>query len=151
MVAPRGIYVGVAMHTIKATLAYLVVSLFSFGANAASLDSIQGSVQVNSGSGFHQVAGAAQVAPGTSVMAAPGGSAEILYSDGCRTPVRPGSVQVVAPVSPCALGQAAPGQGFQNRNQDNTIYDALLAAAIIGGSITAGVLSEQSNQLPASP
>jgi hypothetical protein len=139
------------MHTLKASLAsFLVISLSSFGASAASLTSIRGSVQINSGSGFHRVARAAQVAPGTSVMAAPGGSAEILYSDGCRIPVRPGSVEVVAPVSPCALGQAAP------QNQGNTIYDALLAAAVIGGSVTAGVLSSQHNNqnnviVPASP
>jgi hypothetical protein len=121
-------------------------------AGAASLASIQGSVKVNSGSGFHEVAGTAQVAPGTSVMVAPGGRADILYSDGCRIPVRPGAVQVVAPVSPCALGQAGPGQVPQS--QGNTIYDALLAGAVIGGSITAGVLSERNNSnspAPASP
>jgi hypothetical protein len=93
----------------KALLAFAasVVSFFSFGALsfAATLASIQGTIQVNSGSGFHQVAGAADVAPGTSVMAAPTSSAEIVYSDGCRTPVEPGSVVVVAPISPCAQGQ----------------------------------------------
>ena len=87
--------------------------LSAFGINqsvvAATLDSIQGRVQVNSGSGFHQVVGATEVAPGTSVMASPGGGAEIFYSDGCRIPVRPGSVAVVAPISPCAQGQGNPG------------------------------------------
>jgi hypothetical protein len=119
------------------------IAAFSFDASAiaATLDSVQGTVQVNTGAGFHKVAGAAQVAPGTSVMADPGASAQILYSDGCRIPVRPGSVAVVAPISPCAQGQAAPGLGPQT--QENTIYDLLAAGVVIGGSVTAGVLSSQ--------
>jgi hypothetical protein len=34
-------------------------------------------------------------------MVAAGASAEIRYSDDCRIPVRPGSVEVVARFSPC--------------------------------------------------
>jgi hypothetical protein len=101
---------------------------------AASLVSIYGGVRANSGSGFHQVGDGAQVASGTSVMAAPGGSAEILYSDGCRIPVRPGVVEVVAPISPCALGQ---------KPQSSSFYDVLGAGAVIGGSVFAGVWSAQ--------
>lgn len=83
------------------------VSMLAFDASAfaaTTLTSIQGSVQVNTGSGFRPVTGSAHVTPGTSVMAAPGSSAEILYSDGCRTPVRAGAVSSVAPVPPCAEG-----------------------------------------------
>jgi hypothetical protein len=89
----------------KALLASLATcaAVFSFDASAgaASLVSIQGAVQINSGSGFHQVAAAAELAPGNSVMVAAGASAEIRYSDDCRIPVRPGSVAVVARFSPC--------------------------------------------------
>jgi len=90
------------MKTLLSSLATCAVVL-SFGASAgaASLVSIKGAVQINSGSGFHQVAGSAELAPGNSVMVAPGASAEIRYSDDCRITVRPGSVQVVARFSPC--------------------------------------------------
>jgi hypothetical protein len=71
---------------------------------AATLTSIQGSVQVSTGKGFHPVTGSTQVSPGASIMAAPGASAEIVYSDGCRIPVKAGAVVGVAPVSPCAQG-----------------------------------------------
>ena len=71
---------------------------------AATVSQIVGPLQVNTGSGFHQVTGSAEVAAGGSVMVAPGGKGEILYSDGCRIPVTPGSLAVVAPVSPCAQG-----------------------------------------------
>jgi hypothetical protein len=121
--------------------ATVVASSFGSSAIAAVLDSVQGTVQVNTGAGFRKVAAAAQVAPGTSIMADPGASAQIVYSDGCRIPVRPGSVAVVAPISPCAQGQAAPSQGPQT--QENTIYDLLGAAVVIGASVTAGVLTSQ--------
>jgi hypothetical protein len=128
------------MKTVGLAICAAVVA-FSFNpsAIAATLDSIQGCVQVNSGAGFHKVAGAAQVAPGASIMADPGASAQILYSDGCRISVRPGSVAVVAPISPCAQGQAAPGQGSQT--QENTVYDLLAAGVVIGGSVGAGVVN----------
>jgi hypothetical protein len=45
-------------------------------------------------------------------MADPGASAQILYSDGCWIPVKPGSVAVVAPISPCAQGQAGEDHNF---------------------------------------
>jgi hypothetical protein len=92
------------MKTLHASLATCAVLSFSASAGAASLVSIKGAVQINSGSGFHQVAqvaGSAELAPGNSVMVAAGASAEIRYSDDCRIPVRPGSVEVVARLSPC--------------------------------------------------
>jgi hypothetical protein len=89
----------------KALLASLAAcaAVFSFDASAGatSLVSIKGAVQINSGSGFHQVAGSAELAPGNSVMAAAGASAEIRYSDDCRIPVKPGSIEVIARLSPC--------------------------------------------------
>jgi hypothetical protein len=135
----RGIIVTTFCSSVAICAAIVALSLDS-SAIAATLDSVQGTVQVNSGAGFHKVAGAAQVAPGASIMADPGSSAQILYSDGCRIPVRPGSVAVVAPISPCAQGQAGPGEGPPT---DNTTYSLLAAGAVIGGSVGAGVWSSQ--------
>jgi hypothetical protein len=104
----------------------LVIAL-NTAAFAATVNSIEGPLQVNTGSGFHQVSGTTQVAPGGSVMVGPRGKAEILYSDGCRIPVTPGSVAVVAPVSPCAQGQVFPP------NEDYTWYYVGGAALIAGG------------------
>jgi hypothetical protein len=88
----------------------VAVSTFALGTStfAATVTPIEGTVQVNTGSGFHPMSGAAEVAPGTSVMVGPKGRSEIRYSDGCKTTVHPGSIAVVPPVSPCAQGQAAP-------------------------------------------
>jgi hypothetical protein len=90
------------MKTLLACFATCAAVLsFDASAGAASLVSIKGAVQIDSGSGFHQVAGSAELAPGNSVMVAAGASAEIRYSDDCRITVRPGSVEVVARLSPC--------------------------------------------------
>jgi hypothetical protein len=43
---------------------------------------------------------------GGSVMAGPRSKGEIIYPDGCRVLVNPGSVVAVAPVSPCSRGLA---------------------------------------------
>jgi hypothetical protein len=90
------------MKTLLTCLA-TCAAVLSFGASAgaASLVSIKGAVQIDNGSGFHQVAGSAELAPGNFVMVAAGASAEIRYSDDCRITVRPGSVEVVARLSPC--------------------------------------------------
>jgi hypothetical protein len=86
----------------------VAVSTFALGTSgfAATVTPVEGTVQVNTGSGFHPVSGAAEVAAGSSVMVSPKGRAKISYSDGCKTTLHPGSVAVVPPVSPCAQGQA---------------------------------------------
>jgi hypothetical protein len=90
------------MKTLLATLGTCAAVLsFAASADAASLGSIQGLVQINIGLGFHQVAGEPEVKPGTSVMTALGASAEIRYSDECRVSVKPGTIEVVLPMSPC--------------------------------------------------
>jgi hypothetical protein len=116
------------------TLFVVVMSTFALGTSAfaATVTPIEGTVQVNAGSGFHSVSGAAEVAPGTSVMVSPKGRGEIRYSDGCKTPVLPGSVAVVSPVSPCAQGQAYPDD---RRYLDTGAYLGLgLAAAGFGAA-----------------
>jgi hypothetical protein len=92
------------------TLACSIVAMsFVLGNSslAATVTPIKGDVHVNTGSGFRSVSGAAEVAPGTSVMVSPNGRGEIRYSDGCKRALLPGSVAVVPPVSPCAQGQAS--------------------------------------------
>jgi hypothetical protein len=95
-------------HRYRPAFRYFVTttSILALNVNAfaATVSQIVGPLQVNTGSGFHQVTGSTEVAAGGSVIVAPGGKGEILYSDGCRIPVTPGSLAVVAPVSPCAQG-----------------------------------------------
>jgi hypothetical protein len=102
------------------TLQYLIVATsvvaLNVSAFGASVTAIEGSLSVNTGSGFRNLSGTTEVRAGGSVMAGPGARGEILYSDGCRIPVNPGAVSTVAPVSPCALGadlRVPPTAGYQ--------------------------------------
>lgn len=126
-------------------MALSVIAIDASAFAATTVTSIQGPLQVNTGSGFHQVSGSAQVPAGASVMVAPGGSGEILYSDGCRIPVRPGSVTVVAPISPCAQG-AASGQPDSSVG----IYSVLGVAAVTG-AVVGIAYALRNNNPPASP
>jgi hypothetical protein len=112
----------------------VAMSTFALGTSAfaATVTSIKGAVQVNTGSGFHPVSGAAEVAPGTSLMVSPDGRGEIRYSDGCKRALLPGSVAVVPPVSPCAQGQARPGD-YRYDSPDYTGYIVTGAAAAAVG------------------
>ena len=145
----------------------VAVSTFALGTSsfAATVTPIEGTVQVNTGSGFRPVSGAAEVAAGSSVMVSPNGKGKISYSDGCKTALHPGSVAVIPPVSPCAKGQALSGYGGSscssnayvggNQCDDGGIYIIGGAvAAVVGVSIWAATKSNNNNNsvfVPAAP
>jgi hypothetical protein len=131
-------------------LAYFFVALSDMCAApafAATVTSLQGQIQVNTGTGFHRVPGTAQVEAGGAVMAGPGGLGQIVYSDGCKVPVRPGAVVVVASASPCARGQDFPALG------ENAAlgYAVGLGAAAAVGAGTYEATSQHNASAPASP
>jgi hypothetical protein len=70
-------------------------------ARAAVLDGIQGQVLINRGAGYRLAKGPTELKPGDSIIANPGGSAVVSYTDGCNVPVAAGSVVAVADASPC--------------------------------------------------
>jgi hypothetical protein len=143
------------MKALRCLVVALSASLLGTSAFAATVTPIEGTVQVNTGSGFRPVSGAAEVSAGSSVMVSPNGKGEIRYSDGCKTAVRPGSVAVVPPVSPCAQGQALPGD---RRDGYADYYGGYLigaaAAAAVGVGIYNATRSNNNNPpvfAPASP
>lgn len=139
------------------TASIVALSAPSFAATSptivAALQINAGSGFLNSGRGFRPIGVDTEVAPGDSVMVAPGGSVEIVYFDNCRVPVKPGQVTVVARISPCARGQVDPGHAAHAaKPQDNSIYYLLGGAAAAGIGAAALVLSKgSSSPAPASP
>src|SRR5690348_4978374 len=79
---------------------------------AATIEPGQGNLTINQGKGFQPVTGRASGNIGDSVMVAPGGTATIVYDDGCRVTVRPGAVATIASLSPCASGSNAADMGL---------------------------------------
>lgn len=69
---------------------------------AATVDSIQGRVAINRGTGFQPVTTATSGKSGDRVMASPNSSAEIVYDNGCREKVEPGQVVTIKAEPPCA-------------------------------------------------
>ena len=81
--------------------------LFTSSAWSATVEPGQGSLLVNQGQGFQPVNSRIDANVGDSVMVGPGGSASVVYGDGCSVDVQPGAVTTIAPLSPCASGSYA--------------------------------------------
>lgn len=104
-------------------IASVVCSLVLTSAvSAATVTSVSGGVSLNRGSGFTRISSGTSASPGDLVMAGPSGYAVIVYADGCREKVEPGSVVTVADLaSPCKTGSFTPDA-------------VLLGAAVVAGA-----------------
>lgn len=90
------------MRVAAATTAVLLAISFAGQALAATVRATGGQVLINRGEGYKMVAGTIQGGPGDTIVANPGGSAQIVYPDGCVVDVLPGSVAVINAQSPCS-------------------------------------------------
>lgn len=119
---------GVNMRSVLCSAALAAGALlFTSHAQAATVEVIQAKVSVNAGKGFVRVTGSAAVRPGNSVMAGPGGSAEIVYDNGCRQRVEPGSVAVVQQNPQCEV-EAIP-------DDHAALTGLLVVGGVVGGVI----------------
>ena len=66
-----------------------------------------GALSINQGKGFKPVKHRINAKVGDSVMVGPGGTATVVYDDGCKVNVEPGAVTTIARLSPCASGSNA--------------------------------------------
>ena len=69
--------------------------------SAATVTAVTGKVSINRGDGFAQISSATSAKPGDRVMAGFGGTAEIVYDNGCRQKVESGSLITVVETPPC--------------------------------------------------
>src|ERR1700722_4633379 len=108
---------------------------------AATLQPGAGQLSVNQGQGFQPVNSRVDANAGDSVMVSPGGSATVVYDDGCKVDVQPGAVATIAPLSPCASGSYA-----DDSNTDYLAYGMLaVALGAIGGGIYAATNNANTN------
>lgn len=82
-------------------MAFLCAVLASSPAFAATIQPGQGQLLINRGQGFQPVTGPVDANPGDQIMVDPGGSAQLVYGDGCNVAVKAGEVTVVTAQSPC--------------------------------------------------
>jgi len=73
------------------------------------------------------------------VMVGPGGSATVVYEDGCKVDVRPGAVTTIAPLSPCAAGSNAQTSDEPDCIRQPSSRPCAARWAVIGVAVGAGV------------
>jgi hypothetical protein len=92
-------------------------------AEAAVVQALDPTVYLNRGEGFRGITGATQAQPGDLVMAGPGGRGQIIYDNGCREIVEPGTTVTIKEPPPKCRGAG----GW------------LIGAGLLGG-IAAGII-----------
>ncbi len=122
-------------------VAFLVIFPSIAYAAGASLQSISGEILVNKGEGYSMAQAPIPLGAGDSIIANPGGSAKVVYGDGCEVKVQPGDVVTVASETPCKAGALLPsGTGA-----------VLIAGGLAAGGIAAGIILLSGDDKPASP
>jgi hypothetical protein len=142
------------MRCLLATTGFILALSAASPCSAAMLEAIAGQVSVNRGTGFQHVSGVVNVEPGDAVMVSPGGSARVIYADGCPVNVAPGSVLRVAPASPCQAYAQVPGSNESTSTQSGSgnFTTFAIGAAAVGAVAGGAVLStRRTNDRPASP
>jgi len=151
--------------TVPATAMLAMLPFLLAGAAAAqSVGNVRGSVLVNHGSGFLAITAPTPLRIGDTVMARTGGSATLVYADGCKVDVIPGTVLTLENVSPCsivnavdpsspALAQNNPPNGNPPPTAIPPTYFGLGAIAAVGAAgLTVGLSNNNSStENPASP
>lgn len=125
----------------RVTAAAAVV-LFATACPAATLVPVHGQLSINHGQGFVGVSGPIEANAGDSVMVSPDGSANVLYGDGCKITLQPGSVITIAELSPCASGSYAQDQDDQHFGLTGMVF----GAAVLGVTGFVAYEISQSNQ-----
>ena len=120
-----------------AFIAIMVFLASSGQALAATVNATSGQVLINRGEGYMMVAGSTQGNPGDTIVANPGGSAQIVYPDGCAVDVSPGSVATIAAQSPC--GSSSTSSSGLGTNA--TMF--VIGAAAVGGGVAAALLLQK--------
>src|SRR5688500_19480005 len=116
------------------TIIFAAVSLLCVAAaEAATVQVLNGPVYVNRGQGFQAISGVAEAVPGDVAMAGAGGSGQLVYDDGCKVDIAPGSTVAVQERSPCKRGGAP-------------WFNYALAATVVGGTIAAIIVTEDDDR-----
>jgi len=100
---------------------------------AITVEPGSGQLSINQGKGFKPVKHRINANVGDAVMVGPGGTATVVYDDGCKINVQPGAVITIESLSPCASAS--------NAAQGSWVCDALqvcvfwVAYAVVGSII----------------
>ena len=138
---------GIRMRLFLGAMCFGCVTLLGSSSWAATIEPDQGNLMVNQGKGFQPINGRVDASVGNSVMVAPGGTATVVYDDGCKVTVEPGTVTTIAPLSPCASGSYAQDPSFDW----GAVTLGVLAVGAGGLAIYEATKSTRNGTAPISP
>ena len=122
-----------------AVTALALLSAVSAARADATLTPVEGGVLVSKGQGFSRVTQVTALKTGDRAMVAQGSRGKITFPDGCAVDLRPGSVQIVGPVSPCARAQGG-NQGRDCVTARNPEERTALGCDVVGYGTAAAVI-----------
>jgi len=111
----------------------------------ATLASLGGDVMVSHGAGFVHATSKMALRPGDKVVSMKGGSARLVYANGCSVVLTGGSTATVAKSAPCA-----PGASLASRDTDRTAdqggedaapFFGLGSGALVAGAAIVGIIA----------
>ncbi|MEL6373404.1 MAG: hypothetical protein AAFR04_05500 [Pseudomonadota bacterium] len=142
----------------RVLLAAVAVLVSAVTAHAATLESVNGNVKVNRGAGFQPVVSGATLKAGDMVMAAPGASAKLSYSGGCKITVAAGAVVAVRKYSPCVAGLRGYVGNHSTKERLPFLNEVPRGAIVVGGLVIVGgiavgiiLANDDDDDNPASP
>ena len=120
------------MRFVSAAAAFIMGTAIGGAAFAATVTATQGQVMINRGQGYELVVGSTEAAPGATVIVNPGGSALVVYPDGCEVTVEPFTVHAINAISVCSDKSATAADSSKK-----TLFYVLGGAALLGGGALA--------------
>ena len=124
------------MRFVPAAAAFIIGTAICGAAFAATVTATQGQVMINRGQGYQLVVGSTKADPGATVIVNPGGSAQVVYPDGCAVTVEPFTVHAINAISPCEDKSATAAESSKT-----TLYYIIGGAAVVGGAALAYLLA----------
>lgn len=119
-------------------VAFLAACLFATGAFGATLKVIQGEALVRRDSGYKAVKGVSDLAPGDTVLAKAGSSAEVTFSDGCTVYLGMGMIFDVPSDPPCGKASSTSGSPFDSPSDSGAVgtqdWSAATQTAVASGA-----------------
>jgi hypothetical protein len=89
------------------------------------------------------VAGSTQANAGDAIVVNPGGSAQIVYPDGCVVDVSPGSVATISAQSPCGGGSSSSTETASTNSGSNNATLFAIGALAVGGGVAAALFLQK--------
>lgn len=139
--------------------ALFLVILFSYSAQAATLEAIKGGVLVSrAGSSYKAVSQPTPLNAGDSVIANPGGTAKVVFGNGCVDTIEPGMVYRVPDTPLCHTGSYTYGslKDAVPVVAETRDYTALAVGTAVAGGVGIAILASSDDdddhvRIPSSP